>query len=642
MTIHLKYREAVVDSWSDFDVVANAVKLKRLQFSYQQPARLEFTVHAPEHTDPIPANSEVLMWDDVGTDENGDPFDIDNPQFVGFVGSPKPGAHANEVVYVANDPTYRAAKSVTVMSLPYDSGADNPASGSVPRLVVNVKNTSDDDYAYSFGQNMTVGEIIAGLFDFTTEPLRAIDAAPASGTPYDSGDLAAMTFKPQQKLVFETQTINAAVESVWRHEPRFRKFWHPASRQWRFHRLYAGTAKTLVLNDFGYNLDTTPKDHVLVGMEVTPNCEECFTAVEISGPPSCAIEVFDWETGVTSGTATNSQLHPVGSAVTVESYSDTGGMQTAEFWQTFQIHDPLKRAGAKLLPDYYPMTTGNYASSVRWPILLASYDAGVTWHAHRNVYIDYLNGTVTWTGPVLPYVTMYDENVPIAPVAGSTQTKFVPDKLRLVWAPYDDPLSVRYPSSGFSGTAYSLLGMERVLRLYDESLAIGREYGTPVTSVERLAQFATIAEYLQEVRRDITFTGQATLTGCDYSYARLGCMVNLEDAAGETTGWEDINAIVTDVEYVYGDTPSTNISFSANWLELYGEDPSALRERLRVKSMDQYKYSELFGAPIVRYQYTPYQNFNGSWSNMVTGGLVYDPFVYVDPATGYRELANIR
>lgn len=639
--MHLLYRVSLEDSYTEFDLEANGVAIKRLTISYQASSRLEFTVTAAEHTSPIPANAEVLLWDSVGLDPAGTAFSEANPLFIGIVNEIRPGDHSNQVIYVCNDPTYNAAKTVTVMSLPYDTGADNPADGAVPRLVVNCKNTSDDDYAYSFGQDLTVGDILEGLLDFTKQPLRALGAAPASGDPYDSTETALMTFKPQQKVVFESLTIKAAIDQVWRHEPRFRPFWNPVDRKTHFHRLYAGTTKTLKLNDFGWS-GSDPKPYVLVGLEITPNYQDCYGAVKIYGPPSPQTEEFTWEPGIDGLSADGTNIIPISSPVIVESYSDSGGMHDAVWWAKWQIFDADKRPGAKLLPEWRELSIGNYAEAVRWPIVLVSWDEGVTWYSAKGIYIDYLNGIIEWKNGIMCYVTQYDNNVPMAPVAGSTQTKFTPNRLKLVWAPYAAALNVRYPSTGFSGTAYSQLGMERELKLYDESLAIGREYGTPVTSVERQAQFATIAEYLQEVRRDVVYTGQAVLTGCDYSYCRLGCRVNLEDEFGETTGWEAIDAIVTDVEYVYGDSPSTNLSFSSNWAELYGEDPAALRERLRVKTFEQMTYAQLMGSPRIDYQYRPYTNFDGSVSQMVTGGLIYNPFVYYDPETGKSQMGTIR
>ncbi|WP_373649004.1 hypothetical protein [Schlesneria sp. DSM 10557] len=629
MAFHLQYRETRWGSWVDVDLEANGVAIKRLLISYSSAARLDWYVTANETTAPIPRLAWVRLWDDTGVDEEGDPQTSTNPLFLGRITDVSPGSHANQVLYVAMDPTYWAAKQVAVMSLPYDVG-DIPSAepqgyvGSVPRLVYNVKNTADEDYSYSAGNDGDVGQIIAGLLEYCYQPLYWLDAAPGDGSdagndvPYWAADLAPMDFVPQQKCVWESLTIRAAVEQMWRHEPRFRMLWHPASKRWRFHQITQSPAVEITLNDTGL-----VTEYPCVGLDIKPSYEDCVTAVSIYGPPSNVTEVFYWDDTLSSLDGTN--LEPVGSPIVLENYSTGSGPDTAETYNCWRIYDPFKRPGARTLPDWISMPMSQYYSVAgRFPSFQMSWDYGDTWYAVANVWFDFLAGTVNFIGTV-PYTTISDSRGQSI-IPASTQTVFPPVACRLYWAPFDPPLSVRYPSSGHAGTAYTVAGMTNEYRLYDESLAIGKEYGVPVTSSARRAQFEKLAQYLHESRCDVIYTGNAVLAGIDYSWCRLNKRVNFADAAGTTTGWEDINAVVTDVEYTFGDTPSTTLTFNANWMELYGEDAAHLRERLRIEAFEQRK-SEFPQITLIMQRYTTYF---GNQVNVQQGAIMTYETVYKD------------
>lgn len=633
MAIHLSYKLAIGDAWTSYDTVSNGVCVQSTTFSYSSAGRLDFYITAPEQSAPIPRNTWVLLWDDVGLDETGSALSAANPLFLGIVVDVNPGQNSNQVAYVCMDPTYMAGKSVTVMSQPYQSGyANRPAVGAVPRLVYNVKNMADADYAYEAGQNGTVGTILAGLLDYCFAPLQALGAAPASGTThaYDPSDLSSMSFVPQEKLVWESVTIRAAIEQVWRHEPRFRMFWHPAQQLFRFYQLNAATATTLYLNSSG-----SGTAYPVIGAEINPSYEDCYTAVSIYGPPNAENAIFSWyaaDTYVGPYGAGCTYLLPYGSSTTLQTYSDGGGTHTAVTYAQWQIADATQRAGARILPSYVQLPEGDYSTSTKFPVLLASWDNGGTWIACKGVQFDNLNGICTFPNNNVPYITITDNNTFGTPGgSGSTQTKFPPNAMRLLWAPYQAPLQVRYPATGYDGTAYTTYGCTNEYRLYDDALAIGYEYGIPVTSTERLAAYTTLAQYLHSVRCDVITTGTLVLAGIDYSWRGLNRRVNIADAAGSTTGWESINAIVTDVEYTYGDTPSTTLTFNADWLQLYGEDPAALRERLRIKSYEQYTYAQAFGAPMMVGVYGLQTNYNGSKSEVLVGAKASNPYVYVDP-----------
>ncbi|WP_010586315.1 hypothetical protein [Schlesneria paludicola] len=627
MTVFLQYRVGRFGVWNDVDMDTNGVKLHSVLMSYQSASRFAWSMDAPEQSAPIPQYAWVRLWDDAGAGLTNT-----NPLFFGLVMQVGPGSHSNEVEYVAFDPTYEAAKSVTVMNLPYDAGANNPAIGSVPRMVINAKNSGDEDYAYSVAQNSTVGEMLAGLLDYCFEPLTYLDATDGS-IGYAPADLIPMDFIPQEKVVWESVTIRAAIEQVYRHEPRFRAFFHPGEKLLRFHRLNNPGVTPFVnlkLNDSGLpdGLGVV-NEHPVIGLEITPSYEDCYTAVKIYGPPSLGTGFFYWD--ATLGSLGSGNLQPLGMPVFIENYSDSGGMHTAQCYTAFQIHDPQYRSGARMLADWVQLPVGDYSNATRVPVFLLSWDMGATWQAAGGVWFDYLNGIVAFQGGVVPFTTATDMRGQSV-VPGSTQTRFPPNAFKLIWAPYVTPLEVRSPATGYSGTAYSELGIEKEYRLYDESLAIGRELGVPVTSTARRAAFTKLAEYLLETRKDVMYVGNVVLAGCDYSFCRLGKQVNIVDAEGSTTGWEAMFAVVTDVEYTFGDQPTTAITFNGNWLDLYGQDPAQLRERLRIKSCTQYTYSQFAGRPITTYGYRTFQTYKGDTVSELDSVTTYDPYVYVDDA----------
>lgn len=631
MTMYLQYMTGTNPSgtWTDFDLAANGVAIRSILFSYSQANRLSFYVTAAEQTQPIPALAWVRLWDDVGTDEAGNPLSSTNVLFYGIVSTITPGEHSNQVLYTCMDPTYFAAKTVAVMSLPYQTQTgqvSNPATGAIPRLVYNVKNTSDDDYGLECAHDSTVGGIVTGILDYCAQPLSWLGIA-----GYHSADFTAMTFKPQEKMVWESITVRAAIEQVWRCEPRFRAFFHSGTRLWRFYQLNDPGVTPYVdlyLNATGLPSSTPNCPYPVIGAEISPSFEDCATAVSIYGPPNVGAADFYWDDTLTTLGSTN--LQPLGSPIVLENYSDAMGMQTAETYNAWQIVDSTQRAGSRTLKDWTSVSTSQYdAYASRFPVFLVSWDYGTNWTPVKGVWLDFLNGICTFQAGCIPYKIITNNGLPA--FLPSTQTIFPPNAVKLVWGPFQAPLQVRYPSSGFSGTAYTLNNCQNEYRLYDESLAIGKEFGTPVTSVTRLAQYSTLAQFLHSTRCDVIYTGNVILSGIDYQYCRLNKQVNILDAAGSTTGWEAMYAPVTDVEYTYGETPTTTLTFNANWLELYGEDPAQLRERLRIQTFTQYKHSDLYGLPMMSIQYgKPVTNMFGSTTPNVSGVTFNDPFVYVD------------
>lgn len=198
-------------------------------------------------------------------------------------------------------------------------------------------------------------------------------------------------------------------------------------------------------------------------------------------------------------------------------------------------------------------------------------------------WFDAFNGEVH-----LPnYVYFYRSHPP----PGSTQNYYTPTNYRFTHAYYIDPISVRWPTntSAYSGTGFTVGGIQNTDRIYDEMLAVGYEYGVPVTTAERVEQFRRLANQILKRSRDLVYTGNAVLHGHDYSFKQLNKRVNFsgvdEDGAALTTGWESVNAILTDVEYNFGEGYSTTLTFSSDQMEYLGMDVDAMKRDIGITAL---------------------------------------------------------
>jgi hypothetical protein len=153
-------------------------------------------------------------------------------------------------------------------------------------------------------------------------------------------------------------------------------------------------------------------------------------------------------------------------------------------------------------------------------------------------------------------------------------------------------------------------------------LAIGYERGIPFSTPARLAQFQQLADIMQAQRRDIVYAGGCTLDGLQYEFQRLNQAISFAALDGDgnplTTGWEAIQALLTDVEYDY-DQGITTLQFSSDQLELAGFDAEFLKHRLKIKALNRVSQTYLAGAI----------NFNAN-SFLYT----VEQVAYIDPDTG--------
>jgi hypothetical protein len=581
VTLRLETQSIPGGAFTAVDIAAERIAQIKVTVGISHPAIMSWVMYQPEHTIPIPVNTFIRFWDDAETDPDGNPFTAANPIFEGFVAAPSPGGESNLVRYTAFDSTHMAAREIPVMSLPWvtDGVAITEGIGAIPRLVLNAKIDNDPDYAFERAHDATVGGIIAGILGDAILPLRYFNAAPASANAYDAGELALLAFRPQEKMVFESESLWSAVTRLlqkW--YPACRMVYHPGTdnRKWRIFNFYDAPARTLTLNDYS-------GDDRILSWEIHRSYDDRFTAVQAYGPPTSLTATFSTLDGT---------LSTYGAGTILEQYTDAGGLHDVVSYTAWQITDPDFRAGTRLLPDWvYVPVGGTLWVATRYPTLQYSFDGGSTWNSMLPNW-DFLNGIA---GIGNSHIYIY---VDPPPVAASNQQYFVPDAIRIVYAYYTFPLTSRFPVSGFSGTAYTVGNVQTELKVYDEMLAVGYERGIPVTTPTRLGQFATLVEAMQRQRRDEIYVGGCVLEGLRYDFLRLNRAVNFASIDGDgnpiVTSWEDIGAIVTDVEYDYGNNLTT-LTFSSDQLELCGFDIDVLHARLRIKALWQIREYHLVG-----------------------------------------------
>ncbi len=611
--------------WTEVDLASLAAAGGKLNLSYTHAAQLSFTCIAAEHTLPIERLAFIRFWiEGEFLDDGTTAQDEDHPLFEGFVETVGPGGDANKVSSVAYDPTFRANREITFMSAAYtNSGsAAVEAIGAIPRVVYNATDEGDADYGQSLGQNASIGYLIGGILDYCRVPLWYLNACPGPDSPeqaFNSADLSGITFQPQEKIVWESESVRAATERLQRYEPRARMIWEPGSRLWRYRDITVAPEVPLRLND-------PTVDFPVLSLDLSPSLDRCFTAIKIYGPPVTSTQEFTWIHPDVAPDGWTNTLAPVGDPVTIETVGLTSTVSTFRAWQ---IVDTAKRRGARLLPDWYALRTSEFIwDEVKEPQFLLSWDGGNTWIGAANCFLNFLNGSATF--PVtLPYVTLDQQFGQTAEFSG--QHYFAPNAAKLIYAPFGDALSVRVPESGFEGTAYDIAGLQLQKIVYDEQVAVGMEYGAPVTSDARLAQIAVYGRALLDKSKDMVWTGGCVLDGLDFSWCRLNRRVTFEasDGSGGTllTGWEMIHAWVTDVEYDFTEQ-TTTLTFSSDRAELMGEDPAMIKERLKIRALEQVQYEQFTNL------WRTETNWRGETFQELAGVQVTSGFQYVDTVTG--------
>ncbi|HEY4259444.1 MAG TPA: hypothetical protein VGM98_04765 [Schlesneria sp.] len=608
----------------DVDLAALAASNCKLTIAYSHATQLSFSITAPEHTTPIERLAFVRFWfeGDKLADGTTDQ-DADHPLFEGFVETVGPGGDSNKVSIVCFDPTYRAARETMFMSAAYvDAGEGIPADaiGAIPRVVYNAVDESDADYAASLGQNASIGFLLGGIIDICRVPLYRRNCVPGNsiGDGYVVDDLVGLTFVPQEKIVWESESVRASTERLQRYEPRCRLLWEPGTRLWRFRDITAAPEVTVTLND-------PTIDFPVLTLELSPNLDKCFTAMSIYGPPTTSAELYTWIHPDFAPDGWTNTLLPIGSAIELELI----GAHSIETYAAWQIIDATKRRSAQALPDWVSLRTSEFIwQNVKFPQFNLSWDAGNTWIGAAGCYLDFLNGVASFPTTV-PFLTVEQQFGQTAQYIG--QHYFPPNAAQLLWAPFEPSLLVRVPETGYQGTAYTVAGLQLEKRVYDEQLAIGYEYGQPVTSADRVAQMVALATSQLEKSQDISWIGGFQLDGIDFSWSRLNLCVSFaaNDGSGgtTTTGWEAIKAYVTDVEYDF-ENMTTTVQFSSDRAEAAGEDPAQIKQRLGIRDLTQ------VSTQTNQFLWRTSMNWRGDTYQELAGVQSTFGFAYVDKLTG--------
>lgn len=560
-------------SWDTVDIEAQKFTDFKLQVGYSHPTQLTFTAYQPHQDTPLDPYTPIRFWDDEGDDPGGTPFSDSNPTFLGHVEDVDPGEDGQTIRYTCLDPTARASNEIPIMSAAWSSSTAE-GSGTVPRLIFNSTIDNDDDWVFCRAFNQDVGEMMTAIFDDAVLPLRRVFAAASGDDAYTAADLANLDFEPQEKVVSTSEPIRSGIMRLlndW--EPEYRMLFYPGTQKWRFIDIRSATQTTRTLNDF-------TEDYPILQLRLERSLEGRYTAVKIYGPE--ALENLD----ITLG---GGGLNDVSTTLPLlDTYGAGGEVRGRDKWQ---IDDSDKRRIGRLLPTavFAPSPEfrlganafTQFSTWTRSPVFLARYQtssAGTdAWETVTGWTYDPVNGIIDFKGR---YVYRYNYN----PDPGDPNYEN-PVDVRFIYPSFIEPLSVREPDSSYEGTAFDDYDLQNELKIYDEMLAVGFLYGTPVTSATRKAKFDVLARNVLNSKKDVVYTGGMTLEGMDYAFQLLGRRVNIDGIDGDggalTTGWESINAIVTDVEYDY-EQQLTTVQFSTDQEELTARDPSQIKEALKV------------------------------------------------------------
>lgn len=555
---------------STLDQAATGFCMPKLSVSYNEAATFTFRLHAPHHIRPIPYRSVIALEDDSYSEHPN------RPLFLGHVWEIVPQG-SNEIDYVCKDVTFRAKSEITVMSGPHGDA------NVIPRLVFNSKIDNDDDYAHEFEHDATVGRIIEVIMtNAYNELLTNCQAAPLGGgvDAFKATDLSPLDFVPQEKMVFESDRLGSALSRLLGYYPQYRVLFVPGyqltENQWRFIKPTASPEVTLTLNDYSGSKK-------VLSFGIKANLTDRWPAVRIYGPRQwIATTVYTRDTDLPGEVIGLTENWNVFEATTFEANGPTSsGIGNAG--KKWTITDATKRRMSRLLPQDLLVTDSQFNVAgvsyqnriTREPLLQATWDSsGAEWWTVPQIKIDYQAGVIETPVAVYQYNGPGDYKLPYS--------------VRLVYAYFGNPLEVRWPTSGYGGTTYTVAGMQVEDRRYDEMLAVGYEKGSPITTAARTAQFEKLAQSIHEYSKDIIYTGGCTLQGIDYDFLRLQKLVNFagvdRHGVSLTTGWEAAKAIVTDVEYDY-ENDLTTLTFSSDYSAFLQTDVESLKRLLKINAL---------------------------------------------------------
>jgi len=163
-----------------------------------------------------------------------------------------------------------------------------------------------------------------------------------------------------------------------------------------------------------------------------------------------------------------------------------------------------------------------------------------------------------------------------APLSGSPNVEgdceCVSD-VKLLFAYYTGTLSVRYPESGYAGTAYTVAGIERVLKIYDPAFRYITDSG----------QFARLAEERLDAFKDIIYEGRVPIKDLYWSLANLDRLININgldrDGNDIVTGFESVDAVPFSIRYRFFEK-ITELELSSDYSQVGNSSYEEIRRRL--------------------------------------------------------------
>ncbi|KPJ62764.1 MAG: hypothetical protein AMS15_02935, partial [Planctomycetes bacterium DG_23] len=246
---------------------------------------------------------------------------------------------------------------------------------------------------------------------------------------------------------------------------------------------------------------------------------------------------FQWRE-VTSNDATTLSISPSswGADPTNQSYELEKGYSPYRFvYSRYRIVDPAKRRIAKEITApgaLAPMVV--YNTSARRPRFYRKWGTEnySTWWEVPVTFL-YSSGIIITRFPIFTG----DGTTPGAAEAA--------EDVRLDYAYLGNPLVARYPTSGYTGTAYTAAGIRREKVKHDETF---------IDSTDQ-AQYDQLAQALLEPLKDIAYSGGVPLKKLDWSLVNLGYRINItgqDDGGGPiTTGFEQIKSFLLGVTYEF-------------------------------------------------------------------------------------------
>jgi hypothetical protein len=583
-----------------------AIYLKNIRIQHTRTGReLRFTERVNEHLPTIKRNERMELYDTetpTGTVVPG------VRRFFGYVSKIEP--QGNEVHYTCVDPIGKLHQ----MMIADPSG--------LPRLVFNVP-YQDPDYVYvllnTFREsepgtpaNHNVSELWRVMLEIHEEAIHAECPGLSAGPPWTALPTGHIEdhyapdtliedygFEPD-RVIFEEQTLGSAFDDLLQLVPSAELHFDPESKLLRWlARANLGVSGTGTVEDSTRTLnsieDPSPSyQRPILAKEIGTSLEDRFTRVEIVGEPEDQIETATksggglvelWDTGLeatwtiqrarSGGAGANNAYWYVHRQFKLTTGDERKRRILAWSRKGFFVQGvPGQPSEGFVDPGY---TTKYYTAVLQrqhTPVLAAHFsingDSG--WFIVPCTY-DQINGIILATNPL------------VLGDIRTSDTEFVkPDDVAFTYAWPDVPVLASYPEAAatFEGTASEApYNIQRTASFFEDDLF----------DTEQQVNYRKLAKSLWRTRGDVIFTGSVVLHGIDYSfegfnddrnehYGRLNIAGLKDDGTSETTGWEEMDAPVHDIDYDY-EANTTTVTFNDDWAEYVFGDYETLKLRVQ-------------------------------------------------------------